>query len=128
MSRGDDRAALAIAVVNQRPQGGAFTGRMDSLRRRARGSVPIAVRTLEFPRGRACDRAMGQLVSIRGRGAYLDASTLRALVAFQRFQPPFAADRISAWKLRDRPISSLPAVVEIFDFERSLVDCSVNAG
>ena len=128
MSRGDDRAALAIAVVNQTFRGGAFTSRIESLRRRAKGMVPIAVRTLEFPRGRACDKAMGQLVNMRGRGAYLDASTLRALVAFQQFQPPFAADRISAWKLRDRPISSLPAVVEIFDFDRSRVEPPTGGG
>ena len=128
MSRGEDRAALAVAVVNQGFQRGAFTSRIDSLRRRARGMVPIAVRTLEFPRGRACDKAMGQLINMRGRGAYLDAATLRALVAFQRFQPPFAEDRISAWKLRDRPISSLPAVVEIFDFDRSRVDPATGGG
>jgi len=128
MSRDDDHAALAVAVVNSPYQRGAFTGQIDSLRRRARGMVPIAVRTLEFPRGRACDKAMGQLVNIRGRGAYLDASTLRALVAFQRFEPPFAADRISAWQLRDRPISSLPAVIEIFDFDRSRVDGPVGGG
>jgi len=128
MSRGEDRAALAIAVVNHNYHGGAFTSQIESLRRRAKGTVPIAVRTLEFPRGRACDKAMGQLVNMRGRGAYLDASTLRALVAFQRFQPPFAADRISAWKLRDRPISSLPAVVEIFDFDRSRVELPAGGG
>jgi hypothetical protein len=128
MARGEDRAALAIAVVNHNYQRGAFTGQLESLRRRAKRMVPIAVRTLEFPRGRACDKAMGQLVNMGGRGAYLDASTLRALVAFQRFQPPFAADRIAAWKLRDRPISSLPAVVEIFDFDRSRVDPSVGGG
>lgn len=128
MSRGDDHAALAIAVANNSYRGGAFTGQIESLRRRAKGMVPIAVRTFEFPRGRACDKAMGQLVHMGGRGAYLDASTLRALVAFQRFQPPFAVDRISAWKLRDRPISSLPAVVEIFDFDRSRVDRPVGGG
>jgi hypothetical protein len=128
MSRGEDRAGLAIAVVNQRYQRGAFTGQIESLRRRAKGMVPIAVRTLEFPRGRACDKAMGQLVHMRGRGAYLDDSTLRALVAFQRFQPPFPADRVAAWTLRDRPISSLPAVIEIFDFDRSRIDPSVGGG
>ncbi|MBC7975459.1 MAG: AAA family ATPase [Myxococcales bacterium] len=122
MSRGDDYAAIAIAVVNQGYHRGAFPNGLESLRRRARGMVPIAVRTLEFPRGRACDKAVGQLVNMRGRTAYLDASTLRALVAFQRFQPGFAADRLAAWKLRDRPISSLPAVLEIFDFDRSRVD------
>lgn len=127
MSRGEDHAALAIAVVNRNYHRGAFTGQMESLRMCAKGMVPIAVRTLDFPRGPACDKAMGQLVNMRGRSAYLDASTLRALVAFQRFQPPFAADRISAWKLRDRPISSLPAVVEIFDFDRSRVESSISA-
>lgn len=128
MSRGEDHSALAVAVVNHHYRGGGFTSQIESLRRRAKGMVPIAVRTLEFPRGRACDKALGQLVNMRGRRAYLDASTLRALVAFQRFQPAFAADRISAWKLRDRPISSLPAVVEIFDFDRSRVDPSVSGG
>ena len=127
MSRGEDRAALAIAVVNRGYQGGKFPDDVDSLRKRARGVVPIAVRTLEFPRGRACDRAMGQLINARGRQAYLDESTLRTLVAFQRFQPPFAADRITAWKLRDRPISNLPVVIEIFDFDRSQVEQPVVA-
>lgn len=122
MSRGEDCAGLAISVVNHGYRGGAFTNQLESLRRRARGMVPIAIRTLEFPRGRACDKAMGQLHNLRGRGAYLDVSTLRTLVAFQRFQPAFPADRVAAWRLRDRPISSLPAVVEIFDFDRSLIE------
>ncbi|MEO7733176.1 MAG: AAA family ATPase [Kofleriaceae bacterium] len=122
MSRDAEYAALAIAVVNRGYHRGHFPDDIDSLRRRARGMVPVAVRTLEFPRGRACDRAMGQLINMRGRQAYLDTSTLRTLVAFQRFQPPFAPDRITAWKLRDRPISSLPAVLEIFDFDRSRVE------
>ena len=124
MSRGQDHAALAIAVVNQPYQRGAFTGQIESLRKRAKGMLPIAVRTLEFPRGPACDKAMGLLIHMRGRGAYLDASTLRALVAFQRFQPPFPAERIAAWTLRDRPISSLSAVTEIFDFDRSRVEAA----
>jgi AAA ATPase domain len=122
MLRGEDCAALAIAVVNRGYHRGAFPSDIESLRRRARGMVPIAVRTLEFPHGRACDKAVDQLVNMGGRTAYLDASTLRALVAFQRFEPAFAPERIAAWKLRDRPISSLPAVVEIFDFDRSRVE------
>lgn len=122
MSRGEDCAALAISVTDHSYRGGAFINQVDALRRRARGMVPIAVRTLEFPRGPASDKAMGQLIGMRGRGASLDATTLRTLVAFQRFQPPFPADRVSAWKLRDRPIASLPAVIELFAFERSLIE------
>jgi hypothetical protein len=88
------------------------------LRKSAGAAVPIAVRTLEFPRGEACNNAVAKLLKSGGRRAYVDAPTLRALVAFQRFQPAFPDARVAAWRRRDQPISKLPPMAHIFDLER----------
>jgi hypothetical protein len=118
LSAGDDVAPLAIAVTNRNYHRGAFPTQIESLRRRARNATAVAVRTLEFPRGEACDRAIAQLAKDGGRRAHLDASTLHTLAAFQHFQPPFPADRVLAWRRRARPISSHPAVAALFDLDR----------
>lgn len=112
------RSELAIAVTNHSYRGGSFAAQVDLLRRGAGKATPIAVRTLEFPRGPASDKVLSQLLKAGGRRAYVDASTLRALVAFQRFQPVSLASRVLAWRRRDRPISSLPGMAEIFDLDR----------
>jgi hypothetical protein len=113
-----ERAELAIAVVNQRPQGGAFGTQLESLRRAARGATPVAVRTIEFPRGKASDEAVSNLLKVGGRRSYIDPATLRTLAVFRSFQPAFPAERLAAWRKRDRPISSLAPMIELFDLER----------
>ncbi|HWU87723.1 MAG TPA: AAA family ATPase, partial [Kofleriaceae bacterium] len=112
------RAELAIAVTNRAYQRGAFAAQIDALRRSAGTASPIAIRTLEFPRGESSNNVLARLLKAGGRRVYVDASTLRTLVAFQRFKPPFPADRVEAWRRRDRPISGLPAVAEIFDLDQ----------
>ena len=114
----NDRTDLVIAVTNQGFQRGAFGTQLESLQRGADGATPVAVRTLKFPRGRACDEAIGKLLRSGGRRAYIDASSLRALAAFQKFQPSFPESRVAAWRRRDRPISTLPPLIELFDLER----------
>jgi GTPase SAR1 family protein len=111
-------AELAIAVTNQGYQRGAFGAQIDALRRAAGDATPVAVRTLKFPRGRACDEAIGKLLKAGGRRAYIDGSTLRTLAAFRKFQPKFPAERVAAWRRRDRPISSLSPMADLFDLER----------
>jgi hypothetical protein len=120
LSAGQDAVALAMAVTNKNYHRGAFTGQIESLRRRARNAdaIAVAVRTLEFPRGEACDRAISQLVKDGGRRAHIDASTLHTLAAFQRFQPPYPDERVLAWRRRDKPLSSTPSVAALFDLER----------
>lgn len=112
-------ADLVIAVTNKNYHRGAFPGQLDKLCKRARNAnaIAIAVRTLEFPRGEACDRAIAQLVKDGGRRAVVDVSTLRALAVFQRFRPEAPADRVLAWRRRDRPISSLPVIAAMFNLE-----------
>ena len=113
-----EHADLAIAVTNQGYQRGAFGLQIEALRKSAGSATPVAVRTLEFPRGRACDEAVGKLLKGGGRRAYIDGSTLRTLVAFQQFRPAFPEPRIAAWQRRDRPISTLPPMADLFDLER----------
>ncbi len=112
------RAELAIAVTNRGYQRGGFATQIEVLRKGAGKATPIAVRTLEFPHGPASDKVLSQLLQAGGRKAYIDASTLRSLVAFQRFRPAFPASRVMAWRRRDRPVSSLPGVAQIFDLDR----------
>src|SRR5262249_23906127 len=118
LSAAAESAELAIAVTNRGYQRGSFAGAIEALRKSAGTATPVAVRTLKFPHGEACDQAIAQLLKAGGRRVYVDASALRVLVAFQRFQPAFAPDRVAAWRQRDRPVSTLPAMVEIFDLER----------
>jgi energy-coupling factor transporter ATP-binding protein EcfA2 len=113
-----EHAELAIAVTNHGYQRGAFGTQLDTLRRQAGDDTPVAVRTLKFPSGKACDEAVAKLLKSGGRGSYLDGSTLRMLAAFQKFQPPFPEERIAAWRRRDRPISSLLPMADLFDLER----------
>lgn len=111
-------ADLAIAVTNKGYQRGAFGTQVDGLRKTAGSAVPVAVRTLEFPRGDVSDNVIAKLLKAGGRRAYVDASTLRTVVAYQRFQPPFPSARMVEWRRRDRPISRLTPLAHIFDLER----------
>jgi ABC-type cobalamin/Fe3+-siderophores transport system ATPase subunit len=113
-----EHAEFAIAVTNQGYQRGAFGAQIETLRRTAGSDTPVAVRTVKFPSGKASAEVIGKLLRGGGRRAYLDGSTLRMLAAFQRFQPAFPDERIAAWRRRDRPISSLPPMADLFDLER----------
>ncbi|HET9624020.1 MAG TPA: helicase HerA-like domain-containing protein [Kofleriaceae bacterium] len=114
------QASVLLAVTNKGYHRGAFGKQLEALREAAKKDTPVAVRTLEFPRGEASSKAIGQLVKSGGRRAYVDSSTLRTLVAFQKFRPPAAAERIVAWQRRDRPISSLQPMNDLFDLQRLL--------
>ncbi|HEX8111740.1 MAG TPA: hypothetical protein VF516_28610, partial [Kofleriaceae bacterium] len=118
LSAAAESADLAIAVTNRGYQRGSFAGQIEALRKTADKATPVAVRTLKFPHGETSDQAIAQLLKAGGRRVYVDASALRTLVAFQRFQPAFPPDRVAAWRQRDRPISTLPAMIDIFDLER----------
>lgn len=120
LAHGDERTNLAIAVTNRSPRGGGFISQIEDLRKASRSATAVAVRTVEFPRGPASDRVIGQLVKSGGRRAHVDGSTLRTLVAYQQFAPDFPPERIDAWRRRDRPISTLRPVAELFDLPRLL--------
>lgn len=113
-----EHADLALGVTNKSYHRGSFGLQLEALKRAAGKATAVAVRTLEFPRGPACEKAVAQLIKTGGRRAYVDVTTLRTLVASQKFQPAASSERIAEWRRRDRPISSLPAMVELFDLER----------
>ena len=113
-----EHAEFTIAVTNQSYQRGAFSAQIETLRRAAGDETPVAVRTLKFPGGKASVEVIGKLLKGGGRRAYLDGSTLRMLMALQMFTPTFPNERIAVWRQRDRPISSLPPMTDLFDLER----------
>lgn len=118
LSSSSQAADLTIMITNKNYHRGAFAGQIEALRKRGVTTTAVAIRTEVFPRGESSERVISQLVKDGGRPAHVDESTLRALAAFQHFAPSFPADRVSAWRRRDRPISSLPVVAAIFDLER----------
>lgn len=115
LSAGTHEAELVIAVTNRSPARGAFGTQIDGLRRSARGAIPVAVRTVEFPSGAVSNKTVTQLTDAGGRAIHLDSPTVRALVAYQRFQPAFATEHIDAWRRRDRPIASMAPIARMFD-------------
>lgn len=118
---GGQHHELTVAVTNKTYRAGAFTSQIDQLRRAAKGSIPVAVRTSAFPRGAASEKAVNSLLVANGRAEHLDLSTLRNLVAYTRFKPAkFSEERVAEWRRRDRPISSIPVMARIFNLEPSL--------
>jgi energy-coupling factor transporter ATP-binding protein EcfA2 len=112
------RAELAISITNHGYQRGAFGTQLEALREAAGEATAVAVRTLEFPKGPACNAAVAKLIKDGGRKAYVDGSALRTIAALQRFQPAFPQARVAAWRRRDRPISTLGSMIALFDLER----------
>jgi hypothetical protein len=64
-------------------------------------------------------KTVTQLTNAGGRAIHLDSPTVRALVAYQRFQPAFAAEHVEAWRRRDRPISSMAPIARMFEIAPS---------
>lgn len=116
----ETRCHLLLSVTNRGYQRGAFGTQVSALRRAAHGATPVAVRTLEYPRGEVSAHVVGQLIKAGGRAAYLDLSTLRTLVAFLKFQKETTSPRLAEWQRKTRPVSSLPAIQQIFDLESLL--------
>lgn len=108
---------LVIGVTNRAPPGGAFGMQVQKLRKAARGAIAVAVRTDAFPSGAKSSEAVTELIAAGGRAIHLDKPTLRALLAYQAFHPPFSAEHVQAWKRSHRPIASLPCIAEMFGLE-----------
>ena len=119
LSGTDQHSDMLFAVTNRKHNGGAFSKQLEQLRTAAsKTAAPVAVRTIEFPPGAGSVAAIGQLIKSGGRRAYLDGSTLRALMAFQTFKSSASPERFLAWQVRDRPISTLPPMNDLFDLAR----------
>jgi hypothetical protein len=119
--------ALVVGVTNRAPAAGAFGSQIKKLRQAARGSIPIAVRTEEFPSGATSIKVVAQLTEAGGRTSYLDKPTLRTLVAYQQFRPAFAPEHMQAWQRSKRPISSMQRIAAMFNAGRLSSDSSPGA-
>jgi ABC-type cobalamin/Fe3+-siderophores transport system ATPase subunit len=122
LAKAAERVELSIGVTNNSFHRGSFGRQIETLRKEAKKAVPVAVRTSPFPRGPASDKTIAGLLKGGGRAEELDESALRALVAFQRFQPAATPAKVSEWLRRDRPLSGIPVISRIFDLERLKAD------
>lgn len=121
------QANLTLAITNRSYQAGAFSSQIETLRKAAgKASVPVAVRTVAYPRGTASNAVVAKLLTSGGRAELLDSSTLRTLAASQKFAPDFPAERITEWQSRDRPVSSLPVIARIFDLDRLITPTTID--
>jgi hypothetical protein len=126
-----EHVEVVIGVTNHAPQGGGFSSQLDDLRAAARGSAAalIAVRTKPFPTGASSQKAVAAFTKGKGRTSLLDKDVLRALRAYQAFQPEFPADEVAEWMRTRRPISRLAPIAEMFDVDpfRALVRPAVSS-
>lgn len=118
LAKAQEQVDLTIAVTNNSYQRGSFSRQIEALRKEAKKSTAVAVRTSPFPRGEASDRVIAGLLKGNGRAEQLDEAALRALVAFQRFQPDVTPTVFSEWLRRDRPLSGIPVISRIFDLDK----------
>jgi hypothetical protein len=109
---------LRIAIANKSPRGGGFGTQIEDLIKGLGDRIPVAVRTVPFPRGPVCAKLMDRLSKATGRSVYIDEPTLRLLLALRGFKPRFSAPEIAAWRARDRPVSTLQVMTQLFDFKR----------
>jgi len=114
-TRGKQHVGQVIAMTSYGYQGGAFKNQITSLRKDANGFTPIALRTTPFPGGPASVKVIEQFDNAGGRALVLEATTKRALVALQAFKPTQPPEQVIAWHRRDRPISTVPQLREIFE-------------
>ncbi|HEY0189664.1 MAG TPA: AAA family ATPase [Kofleriaceae bacterium] len=113
--RGKRNAGQVIAMTSSGYHRGAFRGQIENLRKDAAGFTPVALRTTAFPGGPSSTTALELFDHAGGRALLLDAVTKRALLALQAFKPAQPTERIVMWHRRDRPISKLPQLREIFE-------------
>ena len=109
---------LRIAVTNKHSKGGGFRSQIENLCEGRRGAVPVAIRTWPYPQGPACEKALDKLAKAGGRAVYVDVSILRTLATIATFTPNFPVERVTEWRRRDRPISTLPAIRQIFELDQ----------
>jgi DNA helicase HerA-like ATPase len=120
LANGADKLEVAIGLTNRGHQRGAFAAQVERLRGVSKAATPVVIRTIDFPTGKSSSKVIADLLKAGGRREQLDSATLRVLVAHEQFRPTFPADRVAAWRRRDRPIASLPAISRILDLDRML--------
>lgn len=111
-------ARLTIGVTNRASRGGGFGGQLGKLRAASGSRTAVAVRTVEFPTGRASDNHVAELRKAGGRKILCSSSDLQALVAMREFAAKHGgATAFAAWRRRDRPLLGRGSLAELFAIE-----------
>ena len=110
-----------VGVTNGDARGGRLQRQVDDLARAGDGRQVVAVRTTEFPANPRTQiaAALAAFVSKNNRKVVIDNDTFRTIAAFRAFAlRPSVQPDLDAWRRDARPLSSVPALRELFELDR----------
>jgi hypothetical protein len=110
-----------VGVTNGDARGGRLQRQVDDLARAGDGRQVVAVRTTEFPANPRTQiaAALAAFVSKNNRKVVIDNDTFRTIAAFRAFAlRPSVQPDLDAWRRDLRPLSSVPALRELFELDR----------
>ncbi|MDC0711362.1 DUF853 family protein [Stigmatella sp. ncwal1] len=113
---------LFIALCERSPQGGGLGRQMAEALRKAASSVPVIVRTSDFPSstGTTVAEQINKLIRKGGRRVVLGDSELRELVALRAFREKNAGQpTLTEWSRTARPITRLKSVGDMLGLEKT---------
>lgn len=113
-------AKLRVVICNKSPGGGHLGRQMATALRTAARSLPVLVRTTEFP------GTLGTLVAEQtavlqrrgGRRAVVSPSDLRELLALQAFRKQQAESAFLGWSRVARPVTRLQGIQDLLALEK----------
>jgi hypothetical protein len=110
-----------VGVTNADARGGRLQRQVDDLARAGDGRPVVAVRTTEFPANPRTQiaAALAAFVSKSNRKVVIDNDTFRTIAAFRAFAlRPGVQPDLDAWRRDTRPLSSVPALRDLFELDR----------
>lgn len=112
---------VLIGIANRSYHGGAFAKQLEALLAAAGDEhLPVAVRTTPFPSGAATDKAKAHFLKARGRTEQLPETTIRGVLAFQRFGSPASELAFRKWRRTALPVASQPHLCRVFAMDEWL--------
>ena len=110
-----------VGVTNADARGGRLQRQIEDLARAGHGRPVVAVRTTEFPANPRTQvaAALAAFVSKNNRKVVVDNDTFRTIAAFRAFAlRPSVQPDLDAWRREARPLSSVPALRDLFELDR----------
>ncbi|RKI61391.1 DUF87 domain-containing protein [Corallococcus sp. AB049A] len=115
-----DNAQLHVALCNKTPRGGSLGRQMTQAIKAAARSLPVLVRTTDFPGSLGTVVAEQTTVLHRkgGRRAVVGPSDLRELLALQAFRKQQDETAFLAWSRVARPVTRLQGITDLLALEK----------
>ncbi|HKE20614.1 MAG TPA: type IV secretion system DNA-binding domain-containing protein [Kofleriaceae bacterium] len=121
VASGGTAGSQVVGVTNASPRGGGLQRQIEELAAARGGRPAVAVRTTEFPANAKTKvaQSLAAFVSSDNRVLVIDNDTFRTIAALRELarRPDVQAD-LAAWRREARPLSSIPALRDLFELDR----------